>query len=175
VKRALAARARIDRLLSGRETGPLLDQLSSARLQMSEALDQVWALSKTSAEVFAQAARADEVGRQLAQVQAGLRPGAGSGDGATTAQWLSEREAALAAELRELRRTQGVAARLAGGVSAIVIQMESLVTTAAELLASGSPPPELSELTIRLQTLAGAMEDARQTGAAQANTTPTSG
>ncbi len=166
VGRAQTAQDRMDRLCSAAGTGPLSDQLAAARFRMTEATEQVWALSKSGAEVFAQAAKVGEIGRELAQVQAGLRPGARS-TGGSTREWLEGREAALAAELRELRRTQGVAAKLAGDASAIVTQMESLVTQAAELISNGSPS-ELADLALHLRALGSAMQDAMEAGAAPA-------
>jgi hypothetical protein len=153
----------MERLCLTAGPGALCEQLAAARFRMTEATQQVWALSKSGAEVFAQADKGDEVGRELAQVQAALRPGTRFA-GSQAREWLEGREAALAAELRELRRNQGVAAKLAGDASTIVTQMESLVTQAAELISSGSSS-ELTDLALHLRTLASAIQDARDAGA----------
>lgn len=160
----------MERLGATLAPGPLSGQLRSALRKVEACAEQVWDLARSGSEVSEQAARTRDVAGQLAQVQAGMRA---TVPGAPSAEWLAGREATLAAELRELRRTEAVAANLAGGVSEMVVQLEALVTRAAELVAAGVIGPDLDEVSSRLQGLAEALREVPRSAPGQPSGMPT--
>ncbi len=99
------------------------------------------------------------MGEELTQVQSALSRTSGAGRSQ-----LESREAALASELRSLRRMETASTQLAARLAELTAQLESLVTDAAQLVASTgeAAAADLSSLSSELTSLSNALDETKR-------------
>jgi hypothetical protein len=155
--RALDARKRYHQLAQDCLPGAVADYLAGAVGKVDGAVEEGWALGRSGASLSGPPGRADQLARELDQVHATLARAA-----AEDRAQLESREAALASELRALRRTEAVGAQLSARLSELSAQLEGVVASAGQLVAgAGAAGTDLSSLSSELGSLNKALDEAR--------------
>jgi hypothetical protein len=156
--RALDARKRFRQLTSDCPAGPVADYLASAGARVDIAVEEHWALARSGASLDGPPGRGAKVGEELSQVQSAL-----SRTGGADRSQLESREAALASELRSLRRMETASTQLAARLAALTAQLESLVADAGQLVAStGEAAADLTSLSSELTSLSSALDETKR-------------
>ena len=155
--RALDARKRYRQLARGCPPGVVADYLAGTIGKVDSAVEQEWALARSGASLSGPPGRADQLARELDQAHASLST-VGAGD----REQLESREAALASELRSLRRMGTVSAQLSARLSELSAQLEEVVASSGQLVAgAGGAGDDLSSLSSELESLTKALDEAR--------------
>jgi hypothetical protein len=155
--RALDARKQYHQLARDCPPGVVADYLSGAIPKVDSAVEEAWVLARSGASLSGPPGRAEQITRELDQVHA-ARPRAGPPERAQ----LDSREAALASELRSLRRTGSVSAQLSARLSELSTQLEGVVASSGQLVAgAGAAGADLSSLSSELGSLSKALDEAR--------------
>jgi hypothetical protein len=157
--RALDAGKRFRQLTTDCPAGPVADYLANAGARVAAAVEEHWALARSGAALDGPPGRGTKVGEELSQVQQALS----RARGADRSQ-LESREAALASELRSLRRMETVRTQLAARLAELTAQLESLVADAAQLVASTgeAAAADLSSLSSELTSLSNALDETKR-------------
>jgi hypothetical protein len=170
--RALDARDRYHQLAGACPAGTVADYLAGSAVKVDGAVEEVWALARSGASLSAPSGRAEKVAQELDQVHAAQSRAAQSraaqsragqsSAGAADLGSLETREVSLASELRSLRRTESVSARLSARLSELTAQLEGVVASSGELVAgAGTAGGDLSSLSSELASLSKALDEAR--------------
>jgi hypothetical protein len=155
--RALEARKRLRQLATDCPPGPVASYLANALNKVGAAVEDQWALARSGAALAELPGRSEKVAHELAQVQAEIRNS--PGDKAL----LTSREEVLASELRSLRHTEAISARMSSQLSALCAQLEGLVAGAGLLVGNESASgADLSTLSSELDSLSGALDEAKR-------------
>jgi hypothetical protein len=156
--RAVDARRRLRQLAVECPVGPVASYLANAATKVESAVEEEWALARSGAALVGPGGQSEKVAQELARVQGSLRQSQGA-----ERTVLGSQEAALASELRSLRHTEAVSTQMSSQLAALCAQLESLVAGAALLVgAAGTAEADLSQLSSELDSLSGALEEARR-------------
>ena len=138
--RALEARKRYRQLAADCPPGPVADYLANSVAKVDSATEEHWALAKSGAGLVDPPGRTEGAAKALEEVQAELL----QARGANRAR-LESREGELASQLRSFRNLESVSAQISNHLSELSSQLEGVVASAGELVASAGAAGALDE------------------------------
>lgn len=155
--RALDARKSFRQLSNECPPGPVADYLSASLPKLDAAVHDQWSLARSGAALSGAPGRPQKVADELEEAQRALRHVSGA-----DRRQLEVKESALASQLRSLRQMEAVGTEISARLSALVSQLESVVASAGELVATASASGAgLYALSAELDALVRALDEAK--------------
>jgi hypothetical protein len=156
--RALEARKTYRQLSKDCPSGPVADYLIGQIPKVDAAVQEQWALVRSGSSLVGAPGRPQKVAEELNEAQKALARVSGADRGP-----LEVRQSALASQLRSLRQMELVGSQVSSHLAALVAQLEGVVASAGELVASAEVSgPDMATLSAELSALVRALDEAKR-------------